>query len=676
MGGRAKTVCACFLGVFLPVLLPGRVIAQTLDWQPELVKPGDGYYQPRTKLQILISEVLSDKNKQRLTLELDGVDITQLSQYEGKYLNYRPVQDLSWGKHVLRLVENTKDGDLLEKGIWILDVRRTNNFREMELRSNISLLASERVLDNFQDDSPDSTQLQAGWNLNGSVADEDWRLKLDSDFVFNSQQEQTPRGEKFDLYNYLIRFNKENSSVNVGQHTINANNLVLQNFNRRGISVTIPTSSLQYGFTGFAMRTEPTVGFHQGLGVGDQDNQTNGLVITAIPFKNNPDKLFLSANYVSGEGSESGFAEGTETDNLVAGDAISLVADSRVLNKQLRLRGEYAKTRYDFDTTDVNIETEDDYAYSLLAIYNSNNENFVEGNYFAWDVGIEHKRLGTFFRSIGQLAGPRDKNTLRIFGNAYWETLNVNAQIGTENDNVEDISTLPTVRTNQYSVNVNYTPMEEADENGQNNIFRHASYGFSFGELQQSNQSLPKEFSGYQTDINVRDLQLFAFFSPGSWSWNIGYGISMFDDKTNISPDTQSDLTSFGINMPINELIIVSPNIQWGRLQDKDNANDSRSLFLDIGIYYDILPEKLSAVANYSLNQEESSADLINTKTTTTTVGVGIDWVIKQAKNNEIGFSLFVNGNYQDIDDRIYYENSYYQYQLFVGIKSVLPWAN
>ncbi|MCW8946535.1 MAG: hypothetical protein OQK80_03625, partial [Sedimenticola sp.] len=96
------------------------------DWSPELVSTTDrGYRLPSEEVRLYIPPEVPLEVLQRLSLELDDIDVTALVGREGDFALFVPIQPLSYGQHRLRLVENGADGSLLERGFWLLEVRKS-----------------------------------------------------------------------------------------------------------------------------------------------------------------------------------------------------------------------------------------------------------------------------------------------------------------------------------------------------------------------------------------------------------------------------------------------------------------------------------------------------------------------------------------------------------------------
>src|SRR5205814_926997 len=83
-----------------------------------------------------------------------------------------------------------------------------------------------------------NTQGNGAARLNGVVADGDWRVQGYMDIFYNSQSNLLPRQKsEIDGGQYLLRAEAGPMMAAVGHQSINTDSMVMQAFNRRGVSV-------------------------------------------------------------------------------------------------------------------------------------------------------------------------------------------------------------------------------------------------------------------------------------------------------------------------------------------------------------------------------------------------------------------------------------------------------
>ena len=641
------------------------------DWRPQLLAAEAGLRSPQGTLRIHIPPAVPEETRQRLLMELDGIDVTAMARAERDTLAFSPPRPLSWGAHVLRLLEVTADGDILERGAWTFEVRKTRRFREAESRLDADLLLSRRVAQKNLAYPPDPYQGQGSLQANGTVAEGDWRLEGGGDLYLVSEKTQAPNGKPFDLGEYLLSLAGDGAQLNLGHHDIGADNLILREFNRRGVSGKLAAAGGQAKLTAFAMRTESTIGAEDFLGIGKADALTSGATVTFSPFAGEADRLRLSAAYLTGKGRQAGFSEYGD-DALEETSAWNAVLDARLLDRQLRLRGEYAASRANLDLTDPAAGAEDDYGYTLLADFTPAEARVVGGEPLAWNLGLEQRRVGTFFRSLGNTGLPSDKFLRRAFARLDWAGLSINASLGAENDNVNGIDFLPTTGTDQAMLSASYAPPYRAEAAGGPGLFGQPSFNAAISRTRQKTTRTPAGFSGTPADALATDLQLSAAFYPGAWSWSIGHILSLFEDRTDTFSDTQNNLTTLDLNIPLGERLSLTPTLQWNTLRDRDLGIRTNGLLVEVGAMYSLIADKLGGSINLSLNRESASDDSVDTRTST--LDASLNWALRPARMNRPGLLLFLSGNYQALADRPMAVDARY-YQAFIGVRSTLPLA-
>jgi hypothetical protein len=583
---------------------------------------------------------------------------------EGDYAVFVPPQPLDWGEHSLSIVEYAPDGSILERGLWAFEVRKSARFREAEFQSSLDVKVTNRVADQNLENLPKSTQAQGGLGMGGGIADEDWRVSGNIDFLYNSQSDQTVNDREFDMGEYLFTGKAGPAQSDIGHFAVEPNSMVMESFNRRGVSASMSPKNQQAKVTAFVMRTERIIGFRHGLGINDPENRVTGVAGSANPFSDNPEKLFLSATYLNGEGEQVGVGEGGDPESS-GGDAWSLTADSSILNKRLRLRGEYATTRFDFDGVDTGFDAERDNAYSLLSVYTHPEKTFI-GKPLNWNIGLEYQSVGTFFHSLANPGLPNDKRSIIGFAEMGWSALNINAVLGSGTDNVDGDPLLPEIRTDQVTLSTTFAPFQEASQKGGWNLFGQPFFQLNLSQNKQNQTSTPSGFSGTVTDNKTSGMDLSASFNPGTWNWTISHAVTLFDDYSDVSSDTRNNFTNLSAGFQIAEGLTLGPNLQYNVFEDKDTDVDTTSLSAGLGITIPLYRDRLNCSLNFSLNQNSASDD--STDTTSSNIDGSMVWAIKLPKTNRPGVALSVEGNYQDIDDKITPGSSTHNYQVFIGI--------
>lgn len=662
-----KTLCMTALS-FLPLT------SFASDWSPQLEQARQGdFREPLETFRIKIPSSVSIEVLQTLALELDNIDVTAMVSREGTYALFTPAQPLEWGKHILRLVEYADDGSIFEKGFWEFEVRRSAVFREIDYAADINLVASQRIADKNLvqpgQEEPTGFTGQGGAAFQGRIADDDWQVTGQMDLIYNSEQEQTTNNQEIDLGEYLITGNRKDTQVNLGVHTLAQSSLVMEGFHRRGISANIGFNEINSSAAGFVMRTNEIIGTQNGLGFTDSGNTVNGVVWESQPLEENPEQLYVSATYVSGKSNTSGETVG-EAQNTQDGDAWSLIADSTILDQQVRIRGEVASTNINYTSTDLNLNDKSASAYSFLATY-SPLPSF-ENSTFYWNTGIETSEVETNFISLANPNLASDKTLNRFFLNADYKGISSQFSTASEWDNVDDDPSNPQIKTNLSQLTINYSLTEQPEENSLFDTIGIPSISLMWSNTSQDQvkaSTTPTE----DLDISNDSISLTTSFNKNTWNWSWSYSEMEQDNK--INPDQNSMTWSRALNASyqVNEKFVLSPSLQS---QATENVFDSGTIDTDIisfGSQY-IFNETMNG--NVSINQSNTATSSLSnpdTESTSTSLSMQFTWNWILPKNNNPGFDVSLTGSYIDTDDKFNNTNDLETYQVFLSLIMKLP---
>lgn len=648
--------------------------AKTVSWTPQLAPPQSANFRsPNDGFRIRVPRGLSKTHLKRLILEFDGVDVTALMQHRKNTLIFSPPQALSLGDHTLRLVYNAPSGDIEELANWPIEVRRSKSFREAEFQGDLSVNASNRISDKNVDQSVDKAQMDGAFNFAATLADADWKASASADILANTNKTVMNDAQGFDLGSFLFSGEKQNLLGNLGHHGIDHSSLVMQQFFGRGGSATIHNDDQRYQGTVFSMYATPVSGFRNGLGVATDNDSIDGVTAKAFPLKGDPEKLYVSAIYLSGSSSNGQGGEAVIGDTTAFdSDDWGLQAESRVLDKRLRMRAEFARSRFTSKDVGISIPERSDNAYSLLAIYEfqpgENSETPIQ-----WNMGIEHQNIGTDYTSIANVSLPPDRKLWRVFGGFNRGSTDIQASVGRETDNVQGAADLPTVETNQYSLTAGYNPELEFNKEAQPvyGVLGQQSYSLSWFTSRQ--QQIKDGIGSLADPINqtTRSVNLAGNFSYETWSWGANYNVIMFDDNENINPDTQTQVLDLHSDIMIGERLTIQPQLQWDKTQDLDNTVDTKNFTATLIINYKIVPNKWGLDLNYSLNDSRVSDDSQITRTET--IATNLYWQVWPTKPNRPGLQLWLNGSHSDTQDDVTPANSTNSYEVFLGATVGLP---
>lgn len=637
-------------------------------WKAELVA-GAEVRAPSDPIRVRL-EGASFETLQRIALELDNFDVTQIAAFDNGVLTVMPPQPLQYGEHRLRLLEHAPDGKVIEHGSWPLAVRRSAAFRESELQGNVWLEGSLRLADkDLSRPEPDRFNINAGAQLQGMVADGNWRATGAADLIYNRDDALMPRGEgrgHVDLGQFLFTAQRGVFTARAGHFSASPESLVMQGFSRRGVSLGADLGHT--AVTAFSQRTQEVIGLQNGLGVGDSANRTDGLALSARPLGAQSEALLLTATYVDGEGPEqtgapgSGVAgDGTRT----RGSAFSVSADSFLLERRLRLRGEFARSDFDFDAdgTDVDndglidqdLDAEQDRAHTLMLGYTPWRDLALAGQPLAWNLGLEQKRLGTYFRSPANPAGLSDREGLRGYTDVNWSGLFVSASFGRDTDNVNDIGTRPRIELSETALSATYTPTSDrvADPQGQLPVlpwYGQPSYTVAYVSV---DQDVDKAGAGLSTGRfkTTSTVSFSASFGYTDWNWSLSHAISENDDLTDQSADTRNNATQINASLSLGERLSLAPSLQRSRTEERNapvaGAGDVTAWTGGLNLGY-----RFSAAINGQIqfNYNRNDGDIQAQDSTSRDLNGAVSWALRQAQGMRPGMKLTLAGQYHNAD--------------------------
>jgi hypothetical protein len=651
-------------GLVVGILCGHAVLAQ-VDLEP----PPDGFYRPTDSFSFIVPADMPPETLRRLSLELNDIDVTAFVQRRDDRTVFIPPQPLSYGQHRLRLVEHAADGSINELALWTVQVRRSRAFQEADMRGNLDLATHQRVNDrNLTGDVPYNTR-QGTLAFDGRIADNEWQLEGNIGLLHNSQVHMMPHGQRTDLATGLVEGSRGNLAFRAGDHQLPATGLVMRDFARRGLSGSARFDALRSELTAFAMRTEAVTGFHHGLGVGDGDNRTDGAMLDVSPLTDRPERLRIAIVHLDASGSAvgSGVVGDAETSK---GNASSVAVDSLLFEQRWRLRGELARSDADFDGGAGPLGAESDAAHSLLAMY-LHPQREVRGTAFAWNAGAEQTVVGPHFFSLGNPTLPADRRLHRVFSGLQWGGWGLSGQVARETDNVDSDPILPRLRSDYLTLGSHYTPRLEPRTDGFLRLFNQPTLALVVQDMAQRYDRVPTGFGGHHVDQDTRVWHAGLRFVPGSWGWDVAHTHTRFEDEVGTQPDYRNDLTEFGVDLMVGERYSLRPRVQYNRLRDRDNGVTTKTTSAGLGVWAALVPGRLDATLDYSLNRERATGDSVDVDTHT--LSAMLSWQLRMPRDNRPGISLFASGSYHDNGGEM--ADGADVHQIFAGLRIGWPVA-
>lgn len=644
------------------VLIHASVAAAASDWTPRLDPPAAGEWRAPDEVFVIRLSAPFDPNAGRLALELDNIDVTnRVTAADDSYtvFTFQPYTPLARGPHVLRLVEYTADGAIVERGRWAVRVRLV----ETAVTPNLNIGVSQRFDEKPESDEPNPTVAQGSSRIEAYTDNGRRRWSAVGDFLGNSNTATGEDRRPVDIGDFLLARDSAHTNVSAGHHFPGAiqgvpqGNLIFDGYPRRGLSATAHTLPWGAALTGFALRTESIRGFEQGFGIGDEDHRLSGGMARIQPFAN----VALGLGYVSGEGTAAGFGTGA-ADAGLEGDAINLVVDSAWFERRLGLRAEAAYSTLDLGSGFGEVS---DQAYAVNLSFAPLAGLQLGDRLLRWDFAVGYVNLGAAFKSIGNLGQIANIEEYRAGFNAYMDTVSLNLNASRTEDNI-DSNLYPSTRAETVNAVLGWQPALPPDFGG---WFLAQPY-FSLtllGDRRETVQ-LPETSFAFPVDLETLGYVANASFSHPFGRWALSGGTTTTEDDTDLTPDMRYDTVALQVGFQFGQRYSLAPGISYDSATERSNDVTLRTTSLRLTQYWAIVAEKLDLQLGLSLNQTAASDD---TQDTDQLAGnLRLSWYLGP-------ITLWLAGSYFEVDNRgiqfisgnpIAFDQYAETYQFLVGI--------
>ena len=633
-------------------------VAGTADWQASLA-PADG--ETRGPSDPLVVELpdLDAATQALLAFAIDGSEVTSWARFEPGRAILEPPVAIEQGAHQLQVYQWTPDGQLLERGAFPFEVQRFAWIPQANLDAVVSVEVERRLADHRQVQPPERTQVRGVLDLRAHAGGENWSVDAYLPVLYDREHDFSERS--WDLADFLVEARVGRFTGRFGHHAPPANNLILENFHRRGASATWESPMLRSTVTAFAMRTEPITGWNEGSGITDHNRRTYGAIWRSRPLERDWATLELTGTYVRGSGDEAGASVGGFgfLSQINTGTAWDGVADLSLFDGRINLRGEYARSHYDFDGKHGEEARRDD-AQSVLAVVRPFLDASPLGHSLNTDLTFEYRRVGPDFKSIANPYTPFDRRFWNAVWNLDWAGLNVVASFAREKDNVDGDDELPTFRDDHFTVDASWRPhwLHRGQREGWKKWVGALQIGGGWARNRVKPVSTPTPapgpffdgFGGFEP-IYRDETHRTSYGSIGSsydrWSWNASHTVMRFDDNNDPTFVTQSDDTAFDVFVQLGSRASVSARVQRTELSDLHTDFEDVSWLGGISTQFVIVPDKLDGTLSFDLQRLRNSDSSIDTRTGT--VNAALNWTVMRARDYRPGLLLTLSAAGQDV---------------------------
>ncbi len=654
-----------------------NVTAAEIDRISASLKPSytQGYYTPNEVLHIVLEGNIPDEIARSLSVELDGIDITAMSQRGTQSVKFVPVKRLEPGQHELRLMHYGADGSVAELGLWLFQVRQSSGFQRSQLGGHFEINANQRVAQHNRNLGPDTISHGAG-QIKTSVVHDQWQLEGAANFSYIDDTPQSLTGRHADIPNFSITTTIGKSSLTLGDQQFDNVNFLSDGYQRRGITASVAADSVNSVLSVYSASANQRIGLDGGLGVSDSDNRVSGAKWYFQPLNNEETIVLFSTSYLTGAKRQADFATVDFTplnENAVNdGEGWNISMDSQLFKRQLRLRLEKAKSVYDFDGRDFGFEPESDDAWSTLIHYQplTNPDRLIP---LAWGAGIEIKQVGTFYKSLSNNNLPADKKLERFFTEFAIGNWNWSASLATEKNNLENNPDYAITETTQAMVRGGYNQTSPSTIPIVKMLFGQPHYSWTIIHTDMEDEYTP---DGYiSNNLSTRSLATNASFTHTTWQWSIGYNHDDLRDFSKWQPDTRTRAIVLNANMQLSKFTIGAGWQNQETLYRVEDITTRRHLF-SLDARTEFIPQRLFAGVSVAINDTDATDDPFTaTKESSIFTNANIQWRIKEATANRAGLDLALVVTQDQYSNELNPLEDDSGYQIFIKLSTSLPVA-
>ena len=691
-------------------------------WHPKLAAPLNGdRWATSEALEITLPGNLPDANYGYLALELDNVDISRYVEVVGNRIIYQPAQPMAAGEHQLRIVEYSETGKIVERGAWQLDVgavdqaysygkerehyndyasnsdrssttggygvtpnvaaRRQSSGAAVQVKPVSSTLSAQLTVSEryrFEDkdlvNPPDRDQLSGSAVIRGEHRGDRWRTQGTANVLIDSHGVEVTDRDKVtvELGEYVVAGVSDNAAVYVGHHDLGHQTLIMNGFNRRGASVTLGNSD-KVSASAFGYRTETVTGTEVGvLGLNEERHRVTGTAVNASLKPDDPDAFRVTGIYLQGEGGNTGVAVGGASHNQ-SGSAWSIGASSRVLEKRLTIKAEFAQTEFDFDGNGSAVNETEDQAHAFSLLYSPWKEKLIGNEPVYLTFGLEHKEVGAKFQSLANQGLQKDLRITQAttaFNGLGWYT---SAYAFHKTNNVNDSPVLPKYETDGAGLSAMYSPYYNSPGKGLEHWWGTPTLlaGLKVSDL--DTLSNPSNDRDLELEEWSSELMMGATFQYEGWNWAVNHKFNRFEDDQGHKSDTEGHNTTLGVNFNVSQDWSLQLQYQRNESDDLDKSIETLDQRFGIGSTV-VLNPKLTGRFALNLGRQKVSDDSADSDSTD--FNFNLTWLLQRANEERPGFSAFLEGASSVFDDNNDSSKSTDRNQIFLGVSMDLPVSN
>ncbi|MBS3732469.1 MAG: hypothetical protein KGY42_06150 [Desulfobacterales bacterium] len=578
--------------------------------------------QTRPLIRIAFEDAQTRVDTGRIRLELDGRDVTRLSEITEDAVTYQPESGLAQGRHTITIQMADVSGNRMKPDQRVFYVSEPGYIDYARAAVEWHGETRRKILES--DDNPEPAwKIQSRAGLDSRVESGKFQASAAADAWYTEEEGPGPQGDNFDLARFLARAEYGEQLAAVGDITVEGTGLISRSIARRGGRVEMNAAGVRT--EGFALRSNTVTGFEHGLGIGDSDQQ---LVGGSVEKEFIRDKgLKLRAGYITGKNQDPDDYNAGSLEAGTEGSMISLALESRILAEKLAVAAEYCDTRFDSDVSDP-YGQESDHAWSAKIS--------GKGGSYDWQAGYTY--LGPDFQNIANPTGANNREEYSASGGLRALSSAFRVSLFHNRDNADEDPLMPVIENAGGTLAWNLT---------------RSGWPAAYVNYTINDQQSDQEPAGYDPIENQTQTVGCGFSVFGDrWSLSPGYTFTAFNDEAAAADnDSRTHTATLSGNLNPLDNLSINPSLSYTRF-DTDAADQVTETYqATLGGASGFFDNQLSINATLSVLDNQTDDDSLHN---TTFSGIlQINWHIGRFITENSRQTFSVRGRYGRTEDHV-----------------------
>jgi len=587
------------------LLAVGLLCTCSSAWSEELsvTLGSEGYVDHGAGFRVVLDRFV-EPTEGRIAIFVDQTDVSAVIEVENDadYVYPPTAPPLAPGLHEIAVYLVTLEREFIELSQHEMRVRTRAGFDESEITPRADLSMNAQMREVVERDATPSERpqfldydLQAGLTTRHRRGDLELRTAVNISAVDNRRQalrfsELGSKAPKQDLNDYLLEAQTSTTSVSLGHVTFGDQPLLISYVSNRGVTGQHALTD-RLDVAAAAMNGTSIVGYNNLTCLTDL-GKDHYIVSARAGYEllaDRPGGARVEVSWMNGKiRSDPSFNVGEVTDAESSHGFGVKIAGS---TESGRLRGEfnYARSRF-LNPNDPQLDlagdplpvtaTTDDARSFKLGLDVLQDYMLQEDLPARLTVGFLHEHADPLYKSLGAFVNANvESNTFSMTGGVG--DISLDASLGRSQDNVDDVATLLTTRTESMNLSA-AVPLDSLIARfvdlGDASNWWIPSLDYSWGRVHQYAVNSPEAaLSGFNGGSHLPD-QVDRTESLGfAWygdQWNLSYRYDLSKQNNRQTGRTEDDFKNYshGVNVGLRPLDTLDASLDYSRSRDKDVA--------------------------------------------------------------------------------------------------------